>query len=159
MTNWSDQTTLSEAAGPVIEAYVDGSCLNNGNPDAVAAVGGVIQSDEGRDPTEIHGQVGLDTRATSNLAEYLAVIAALDRIQDDHSTDVVVCIYSDSQTVVRQLRGSYRVGESLAEVHQETRELLDEFRDWRIEQRSESDAPEIERADELAKAAARGEAR
>jgi len=157
MTDRSDQLTLPEAAGPVIEAYVDGSCLNNGAPDAVAAVGGVIRSDEGRDPTEIHGQVDPDTRATSNLAEYLAVIAALDRIQDEHSTDVAVHLYSDSENVVRQLRGSYRVGESLAEVHQETRELLDEFRDWRIEQQSESDAPEIRRADELAKAAARGE--
>lgn len=156
MTDWSEQTMPPEAAGLVVKAYVDGSCLNNGSPDAVAAVGGVIQSDEGEDAIEIHRQADLDTRATSNLAEYFAVLAALDRIQDEHSTEAVVSVYSDSELIVRQLQGSYRVGDRLEEIHRETRERLDEFRDWRIKQRSESDASEIERADELAKEAARG---
>lgn len=158
MTDWSDQTTLSEAAGPVIEAYVDGSCLDNGSPDAIAGVGCFIQSDEGRDSETLQSRIPLDRRATSTLAEYAAVIAALERIRVEHSTDVVVRIYSDSETVVRQLQGDYRVRkEHLEEPHRETQEFLNEFRDWRIEHRSESDAPEIERADELAKDATRGD--
>lgn len=154
MSNRSDQTTLSEAAGPIVEAWVDGSCLNNGDPGAVGGVGCVIES--GKDTTEIHGPVPSDSRVTSNRAEYFAVLSALDRIDKQHSTDVGVCVYSDSELVVKQLRGHHRVGQSLEDIHQETQSLLDEFRYWEIKQRSEFESHEIKRADELAKEAARG---
>jgi ribonuclease HI len=156
MTNWDDQTTLIESAGPTVEAWVDGSCLNNGEPDAISKVGCVIKSSEEEDPIEIHGQIDLEGRATSNLTEYLAVIAALDRIQKDYSTNVVVRVYTDSEVVVRQLQGIYQVNSGLEEIHSETKGLLNEFPEWRIEQRSESDATEIERADDLARDVARG---
>lgn len=160
MTNWSDQLTLSESAGPVIEAYVDGSCLDNGSEDAVAAVGYVIKTKGEHDSDQIGTQIPFEERATSTLAEYSAVLAALARVEDQHSTDVVVHIYSDSETVVRQLQGSYRVRtDHLEEPHRETEEFLNEFREWRIEQLSESESHHIQRADELAKAAARGGAR
>lgn len=154
MSDWHNQTTLSEAAGPIVEAWVDGSCLNNGDRDAVGGVGCVIESDKGT--TEIHEPVPSDSRVTNNRAEYFAVLSALDRIDEQHSTDVGVRVYSDSELVVKQLRGQNGVGHSLEEIHQETRSLLDEFRYWEIRQRSESDALEIRRADQLAKEAARG---
>ena len=160
MTEKSRQFTLTEAAGPVVHAYVDGSCLNNGDPDAVGGIGGVIKFDGEHNSETVQSLISLDRRMTSTLAEYTAVLAALERIRVEHSKDVVVHVYSDSEIVVRQLQGSYRVRkEHLKEACQETQEFLDEFREWRIEQRSESDAPEIQQADELAKEAARGEAR
>lgn len=158
MTNRSDQLTLSESAGVVVEAYVDGSCLDNGSDDAVAGVGGVIVTDGGRDADEIGVRVSFEERTTSVLAEYAAVLEGLAQVEDQHSTDVIVHVYSDSETVVRQLQGSYGVRKNhLKEPHQETQEFLGEFREWRVEHLSEDESRYIQRADELAKAAARGE--
>jgi ribonuclease HI len=158
MTDRSNQMTLPETAGPVIEAYVDGSCLDNGSEDAVAAVGCVLTASGEHNSDEIGTQISFEKRATSTLAEYTAVLAALARVEDQHSTDVVVHVYSDSEVVVRQLQGSYTVRKDhLEEPHRETEEFFNEFRGWRIEQRSESESRQIQRADELAKAAARGD--
>ena len=157
MSNRSRQTTLSEATGPIVEAWVDGSCLDNGDADAVAAVGCVIRSKERCGSDEFQTRIHPDRRATSTLAEYAAVLTALERVRTEHSTDVVVRIYSDAEAVVRQIQGDYRVRkEHLENPHQETVGFLDEFCEWGIEHRSESDAPDIQRADKLAEEAARG---
>lgn len=158
MSSWSNQTTLTESAGPIVEAWVDGSCLNNGDPDAVGGAGCVIKSDEERDSDEFQCPIHLDRRITNTLAEYAAVIEALECVQDEHSTDVVVHIYNDSKSIVRQIQGRYQVNKvHLEEPCQETRRFLNEFRDWRIEQLSESESCHIQRADKLAEAAARGD--
>jgi ribonuclease HI len=48
---------------------------------------------------------------TNNEAEYLAVIAALGKAAEELGYGIDIELYSDSQLVIRQLNGSYRVKE------------------------------------------------
>ena len=79
-------------------AYVDGGSLGNPGP---AGVGVIIEgSDEGR--ILIGKWVG---RQDNNVAEYLALLEALQRALDLNARRLHV--YSDSQVVVRQMMGRY----------------------------------------------------
>lgn len=79
-------------------AYVDGGSLGNPGP---AGVGVIIEgSEEGR--IVIGKWVG---RQDNNVAEYLALLEALQRALDLNARRLHV--YSDSQVVVRQMMGHY----------------------------------------------------
>jgi ribonuclease H / adenosylcobalamin/alpha-ribazole phosphatase len=47
--------------------------------------------------------------ATNNVAEYTAAIQALRWLADEDRTEVSVALYSDSQLLVNQLSGKWRV--------------------------------------------------
>lgn len=81
------------------EAWIDGA--SRGNPGA-AGFGVVVRTRQGVE--EICGFLG---RTTNNVAEYAALVAALTfarRRRIQHLT-----VFSDSQLLVRQLTGAYRV--------------------------------------------------
>ena len=81
--------------------HADGA--SRGNP-GEAAIGATVKDPEGRLLSSVSRRIG---RATNNQAEYRAVIAALEaavRI-DARSADV----YLDSELVVKQINGAYRV--------------------------------------------------
>ena len=80
-------------------AWVDGAC--RGNP-GEAGFGVVIRNRNRVE--EISGFLG---RTTNNVAEYAALVAALIFAQRQSLEKLT--IYSDSQLLVRQLTGSYRV--------------------------------------------------
>jgi len=81
--------------------HTDGA--SQGNPGR-AAVGATIKDEQGRLVTSISRKIG---RATNNQAEYTAVIAALEIAIGLGAEEVE--LNSDSQLVVRQIRGQYRV--------------------------------------------------
>jgi len=81
--------------------HTDGA--SRGNPGA-AAIGVVIKEDGGRILELIGKAIG---RATNNVAEYTAVITALDWVQRYRPARVVV--RTDSLLVVEQLAGHYAV--------------------------------------------------
>jgi ribonuclease HI len=57
---------------------------------------------------------------TNNEAEYIAIISALKRVADDFGYKISIRLYSDSELVVRQINGKYKVKEaSLAKLHSE----------------------------------------
>jgi ribonuclease HI len=88
-------------AGVVITAYIDGGARGNPGP---AGYGVHI---EGRDDAvlaELHGGLGV---ATNNVAEYNGLLAAL-RWAADHGHRRVH-IKADSELLVKQMRGDYRV--------------------------------------------------
>ena len=80
-------------------AWIDGA--SRGNP-GEAGFGVFIESDNGT--TEVCGFLG---RTTNNVAEYAGLIAALSWARE-HEVDTLT-IYSDSQLLVNQLSGAYRV--------------------------------------------------
>jgi len=80
-------------------AWIDGA--SRGNP-GEAGFGVFIESDNGTD--EICGFLG---RTTNNVAEYAGLIAALSWARE-HQVDTLT-VYSDSQLLVNQLSGTYRV--------------------------------------------------
>ena len=105
--------------------YSDGASRGNPGPAAIAfrivRADGVELAAEGR-------KIG---RATNNVAEYRAAIAALERARELGVAEVELRM--DSELVVKQIHGDYRVKEPrLADLKAEIDALLGGFRDWRV---------------------------
>ena len=81
--------------------HVDGA--SKGNPGA-AAIGATIKDEHGQLIASISQRIG---RATNNQAEYRAVIAALEKALKMGVSEVD--LKADSELVVKQLKGEYRV--------------------------------------------------
>ena len=85
----------------MIKAYVDGGARGNPGP---AGYGVRIEDAEGALVAELHGGIGV---ATNNVAEYHGLIAALQWAVDHSVRDLEV--RADSELLVKQMRGEYRV--------------------------------------------------
>ena len=96
--------------------YADGASL--GNP-GLAAIGAAIKDEQGRLITTISQGIG---RTTNNQAEYRAVIAALEKAIELGAQQVDIKL--DSQLVVRQISGKYRVkNAALKPLYQQVKHL------------------------------------
>lgn len=85
----------------MIRAYIDGGARGNPGP---AGYGVRIENADGTLLAELHGGIGI---ATNNVAEYNGLLAAL-RWAVDHGYRTVQ-IRADSELLVKQMRGEYRV--------------------------------------------------
>lgn len=81
--------------------WVDGAARGNPGPAAISAV---IKDEQGATLARISRCIG---KTTNNQAEYRALIAALEKAVQLGARKVSV--YSDSELVVRQITGRYRV--------------------------------------------------
>ena len=84
----------------MITAYIDGGARGNPGP---AGYGVYIQLADGS-VVELHGGLGI---ATNNVAEYNGLLAAL-RWAVEHGHEAVK-IKADSELLVKQMRGEYKV--------------------------------------------------
>jgi len=82
-------------------AYVDGASRGNPGPASYAVV---VRTPDGKTAFEIGKYLG---RATNNVAEYYALITALDYAQAQGIARLAV--RSDSELLVRQMQGRYKV--------------------------------------------------
>jgi len=82
-------------------AYVDGAA--RGNPGAAGA-GVILKDGEGNVVEKVALYLG---KATNNMAEYKALILALERARELGASSLQV--YSDSELLVHQINGRYRV--------------------------------------------------
>ena len=85
----------------MITAYIDGGARGNPGP---AGYGVYIQGADGAPIEELHGGLGV---ATNNVAEYSGLLAAL-RWAAEHGHRRIH-IRADSELLVKQMRGEYRV--------------------------------------------------
>ncbi|MEJ0053802.1 MAG: ribonuclease HI family protein [bacterium] len=87
--------------------HADGGSRGNPGP---AGAGAVIRDEGGSTVAVVSKFLGVQT---NNFAEYEAVIAALDvllsRVPEEERRGVRVLIKMDSQLVVKQMRGEYKV--------------------------------------------------
>ena len=96
--------------------YADGASRGNPGP---AAIGVTIKDKRGKLITLISQRIG---RATNNQAEYRAIIAALEEATGLGAKQVD--IHSDSELVVRQINGRYRVKNAdLKPLYQKVKQL------------------------------------
>lgn len=86
---------------PCWTIYADGASRGNPGP---SAIGAVIINEAGQSVHQLSRRIG---HATNNEAEYKAAIAALEAALGLGVTHVK--LYMDSELVVRQLQGRYRV--------------------------------------------------
>lgn len=83
--------------------------------------------------------------ATNNVAEYRALALTLRRARELGFEEVLV--HMDSELIVRQLNGIYKVKDpKMLELYGQVRRLLREFSDWKVVHVPRS---ENKRADEL----------
>ena len=107
--------------GLVLNVFFDGACFPN--PGSVMGLGAVIL--EGRRMLcEISRRV--DEPGTNNVAEYMALIAGLEEAAGRGAA--VVRVNGDSQLVIRQMNGEYRVNDvRLRKLHGKARETCRGF--------------------------------
>jgi ribonuclease HI len=88
-----------------VNIYTDGG--SRGNP-GISGYGLVVYDSKDK---VIHQQSKFLGIKTNNEAEYAAVLAALEWLKDNKETHKITKInfFSDSQLVVRQIQGKYRV--------------------------------------------------
>ena len=84
-----------------ILAYTDGA--SRGNP-GESGIGVILKDESGNLLAEHYGYIG---RATNNIAEYTALASCLNLVQKMECGSLIV--YSDSELMVRQLNGEYKV--------------------------------------------------
>jgi len=127
-----------------LTAYTDGA--SKGNP-GQSAIGFTIEKDGVTLEEHCH-YIGL---ATNNVAEYTALIYALEHMKSLGATDTT--IYSDSELLVNQINGLYRVkNERLRQLYNKVllmKESFDSFKVVHVYRYENS------RADSLAKRAIR----
>ena len=118
---------------------VDGGARGNPGPAAIAAV---LATPDGEILEERSETIG---PATNNVAEYRALLLGLDRARALGASEVD--LVGDSELVVRQVRGQYRVkNAALRDLNARIREALDGLERWSIRHvRREENA----RADQL----------
>ena len=110
--------------GADLVLHIDGG--SRGNP-GEAGFGVYVEAPDGT-TTELYGYLG---RATNNVAEYQALLQALRFAGQRGATRVRV--FSDSELVVRQVNGQYKVKHpDMLALHGEARTLLRRFREAHV---------------------------
>jgi ribonuclease HI len=108
-----------------LRCYFDGASRGNPGP---SGIGVIITGHSGRVLLELSEPIG---SATNNVAEYQGLIRALEASLALGGTHVD--LYSDSQLLVNQMTGSYRVKEpTLIALHEQAIGLLRHFRFHRV---------------------------
>lgn len=106
---------------PKLLVYIDGGSKGNPGPAACAAV--IKTADDGQTVLDRGEYLG---EATNNVAEYEGLLLGLRLAADLKAGEIEV--RSDSELLVRQLTGEYRVkNDRLKELHAEVRRRLDDF--------------------------------
>lgn len=105
--------------------HVDGGARGNPGP---AAIGAVVTNPDG-ELVERRGEaIG---RATNNVAEYKAVLLGIDVARELGAREVE--LIGDSELIVRQIKGEYRVKNAdLQPLHRAVRQALEGFDRWTI---------------------------
>jgi ribonuclease HI len=101
----------------IISAYTDGA--SRGNP-GESGYGFLLKDEKG---TLLHSASGYLGQATNNIAEYEALLACLKQVMTMSCERLIV--HSDSELMVRQLNGIYRVKDvKLRKYYQTVTDLL-----------------------------------
>ncbi len=128
-------------------ANIDGGSRGNPGP---ASYGVVIRDPKGEVIARLKKYIG---RMTNNVAEYYGLIAALDYAQSNHIR--ALRIESDSELLVKQMRGQYKVKSAdLKPLFERAKKMSQSFASFRIEhvyreQNAEADALANEAMDEV----------
>ena len=105
--------------------HVDGGSRGNPGPAAIAAV---VATPDGEVLEEDSETIG---PATNNVAEYRALLLGIERARELGAGEIE--LVGDSELIVRQVRGEYRVKDgALRDLHAQVRAALEGFQRWSI---------------------------
>lgn len=124
-----------------VRLYTDAGARGNPGPSAYAAI---ICADDGKVMKQVARYIG---EATNNEAEYTALVAGLEEALRLGADEVEVT--SDSELMVRQVNGQYRMkAENLRPLLEEAQRLMARFKSASISH-ARREHPMITRADAL----------
>lgn len=121
-----------------VTIYTDGAARGNPGP---ASAGAVIRDEHDKIIAQISHRIGF---TTNNQAEYIAIVMALEEALKLGATNVN--LKSDSELVVKQLGGSYRVkNAALKPLYQKVKQLQNSLEGFTVthiprEQNREADS-------------------
>ena len=128
-----DQISLDELLSSNLDSakyslFTDGACeFDNEYKPINAGIGGVIKLKD-KNIFSFSENVGVKT---NNEAEYLALIKGINLCLENNISNL--SIFADSELVVRQINGDYKVkNERMAVLHKKTHELLSKLSSWDI---------------------------
>lgn len=105
--------------------YIDGAC--SGNP-GEAGIGVLLCDEKGAEVCEISHYIG---PATNNIAEYQALVTALEKSKELHFETLI--IYTDSELLARQINGFYKVKDkNLKILFLKAKSLIQYFKDVKV---------------------------
>ena len=105
----------------ILKVYTDGASRGNPGPAASAFIG--VQSSK-----IIFSDVKYISRATNNIAEYNAIINALNYVKDAYSGEIE--INSDSNLAIQQINGKWKINyPHLAKLQRKVLEISKKFKD------------------------------
>jgi ribonuclease HI len=108
-------------ASPSFTVYIDGACRGNPGP---GSFGVVMCNEKGEVVEQLKDTIGL---CTNNVAEYTALLKALEKARKLKVDTLLV--KSDSQLLVKQLEGAYKVkDEKIKILYDQVQDLLKEFK-------------------------------
>jgi ribonuclease HI len=108
-----------------VVVHVDGGARGNPGP---AAIGVVISEPGGGVVDELAERIGI---ATNNVAEYRALLRALERAKELGASEIE--IVGDSELVARQVTGAYKVKHpALRPLYEKALAALGGFGNWEI---------------------------
>jgi ribonuclease HI len=120
------EETSAQAPSKFIIAHIDGGARGNPGP---AGYGIVVRDSAGKQIAELSEFLG---HRTNNFAEYSALIAALEYARRNGHTALKVV--SDSELLVRQMNGQYKVkSPDLRPLYERARSLVRQFEWFSIE--------------------------
>ena len=108
-------------------AWFDGACEPI-NPGGTGKFGVIIKDGDGTVISEEHDLVGRGDAMSNNVAEYAGVRHVLRYLASRPRGRVT--IYGDSNLVINQLNGKWRIRKGLLAIAIETKELLAQLRLW-----------------------------
>ena len=113
-------------SGKKLTVYADGGARGNPGP---AGAGAYLENETGEPVARVYKYLG---ETTNNVAEYSALIFGLKEAKRQGALEILVRM--DSQLVVRQILGEYKVkNENLQKLHEQAIELLKAFPRYRFE--------------------------
>ena len=109
-----------------IIAHIDGGSRGNPGP---AAAGFVLTGSAG---VQLQAKAFFIGRATNNVAEYTSLVKALEAVKQIGAKQLM--LFSDSELLVRQINGQYKVkSELIRPLFRQAVDLLGEFENWKVQ--------------------------
>ena len=108
--------------------FTDGACEFDGDYKPVnAGIGGLLKMDNNIIFT-FSENIG---KKTNNEAEYLALMKGIEICVESNILNI--SIFSDSELVVKQINGDYKVkNDRMSKLYKRTHELLSELKSWKV---------------------------
>jgi len=109
-----------------ITVHTDGASRGNPGP---SAAGFILTDSSGK---QLQAKAFFLGNTTNNIAEYTAILKALEEARQIAAGQIMV--FSDSELLVRQLNGEYKVkSEQIRPLFKRAIDLLEEFDSWKVQ--------------------------